>query len=207
MRIARSWLGLASFLLLWISLDADLGKVLAANDADHLECVLVAPSAPAMDERLKGEFERLTVGQLEDLAGSKNRTTASLAARTLAARYESGQGVTKDLEKAAQLYRQAAFVFPALTTVYSPGFGNVPGSTITVGGDGPLRVKDIPALQRLGEMYRDGIGVDRDSRQAKVLMDCAAKLAAAVRSPSPPKPLGPGQYRIPGLPRDLILKP
>ncbi len=205
LRVARSWLGVASLLLLCISLDADLGITLAANDADHLECVLVAPSAPAVEEWLKGEFERLTVGQLEGLAGSKIRTTASLAARTLAARYESGQGVTKDLEKAAQLYRQAAFVFPALTTVYSPGFGNVPGSTITVGGDGPLRVKDIAALRRLGEMYRDGIGVDQDSRQAKILLDCAAKLAAAVQSPPPPKPLAPGQYRIPGLPSDMIL--
>jgi hypothetical protein len=52
MRIARSWLEVASFLLLCISLDADLGIALAANDADHPECVLAASSTPAMDERL-----------------------------------------------------------------------------------------------------------------------------------------------------------
>jgi WD40 repeat protein len=205
LRIARSWLEVVSLLLLCISLDADLGMAVAANDADHLECVLATSADSARDERVKNILNGLTADQLEDLAGSKNPLTAKVAARILAARYESGQGVTKDLEKAAQIYRQAAFVFPALTTVYSPGFGNVPGSTITVGGDGPLRVKDIPALQRLGEMYRDGIGIDQDSRQAKVLLDCAAKLAAAIQSPPPPKPLGPGQYRVPGLPRDLIL--
>ena len=50
----------------------------------------------------------------------------------LGIRFEEGRGVPVDIERAAQLYRLAAADSPGEITVYQPGVGGAPGTTITV---------------------------------------------------------------------------
>ena len=50
----------------------------------------------------------------------------------LGIRFEEGRGVPVDIDRAAELYRLAAADSPDEMTVYQPGVGGAPGTTITV---------------------------------------------------------------------------
>lgn len=93
----------------------------------------------------------------------------------LAKRFEMGNGVSVDLERAANLYRSAASAIPAKTAIYSP--------PVKVGGSGSIFLYDNPnatgglaeARYRLGRMYLAGRGVPRDEARGKRLIEEAAR--------------------------------
>jgi hypothetical protein len=104
---------------------------------------------------------------LQSMASAGDR----VAARVLGERYQYGDGVPADLKQAASWYERAAFVSPTTSFVYMPGFGKTQGSVIpvTAGQTGP---GDPVALNRLGMLYRKGLGVRPDPARAETLLSC-----------------------------------
>jgi WD40 repeat protein len=151
-------------------------------DVDYLTCE--GPSQPPLPS---GLFDKIATDKLASEAFWETDSNAltRYRQRVLAERYENGVGTKRDLKQAIKHYRYAAFASGPSTAVYSPGFGSVPGS-VSVSSPGGKSAGDPIALRRLGEMYRDGIGMEADPKRGQILLDCAAKLTppAPARQPA-----------------------
>ena len=97
----------------------------------------------------------------------------------LGMRYETGEGLPLDARRAVRLYRQAAADVPPNTAIYSPpvkkgGTGQV--MLIPNGNAGPgLAI----AKYRLGRLYVEGRGVERNEEKGLELIEAAAALGDA----------------------------
>lgn len=140
-----------------------------ADEVDRFECASKQSAAFVPSNALV----KFTNAELEKLSSNADGSKGRAATRVLAERYERGVGVAADFGKALELYRRAAFVQPEIRGIYTPGFGSVAGSVTMVGSDAPITVGDSIALARLGELYRDGIGVPRDMKRAQAFHDCS----------------------------------
>lgn len=94
--------------------------------------------------------------------------------------YEAGSEVTADLKRAASLYRAASQPTSGTTYVYSPAVGKSLAQVLPVRA-GPDQPGLPEAMYRLGLMYRDGRGVQRDEERARRLI---AEATAAGFRPS-----------------------
>ena len=100
--------------------------------------------------------------------------------------YETGVGVPKDLARAASLYAQAAQSQPDTIALYSP--------PVTKGGAGQvIRVPNpnaspglAEAKYRLGRMYLEGRGVERDAERGLELIAEATKQGYRLPGRYPP---------------------
>lgn len=166
----------------------------ALANADRLNCGGPKVTLPAASTTL----DTISNEELKRRAESDSGPGGRLAARVLAERYEDGVSTPANPQQAAAYYEMAAFVAPQPYATYLPGFGGVPGSTVMVGGNGPATPGDIIAISRLAQMYREGVGVERNTARADRLSACVAKLAPAglpeSRMPKPivsPAPVAP----------------
>ena len=89
--------------------------------------------------------------------------------------YEDGVGVPADLGEAAKWYRRAAKGRSGTTYVYSAPVGDERYGRVLPVTTGP----DTPGLSeaqyRLGLLYRDGRGVDRNLKRARRWLERAAE--------------------------------
>ena len=93
----------------------------------------------------------------------------------LAKRYETGDGVARDVARAVELYERAAISVPANTAIYSP--------PVKLGGSGRMLSLPNPnagpgsaeAQYRLGRLLIEGRDVPRDVERGRSLIERAAK--------------------------------
>lgn len=93
----------------------------------------------------------------------------------LGKRYETGDGVARDVARAVELYERAAISVPANTAIYSP--------PVKLGGSSRMLFVPNPnagpgsaeAQYRLGRLLVDGAGVPRDVERGRSLIERAAK--------------------------------
>lgn len=93
----------------------------------------------------------------------------------LAKRFETGDGVARDLARAVKLYEQAATGVPTNTAIYSP--------PVKLGGSGRVILVPNPnagpgsaeAQYRLGRLLIEGRGVPRDAERGRSLIERSAK--------------------------------
>ncbi len=111
-----------------------------------------------------------SIADLKSLASSGDLA----AARVIGERYESGDGVSPNVQQAVLWYRQAAFKPPVTTTVYMPGYGKTPGATLPITA-GPATPGDLIAMADLGRLYLKGQGVPVDRARGDLLLACAAE--------------------------------
>lgn len=162
-----------------------------STDVDYLTCS-ARPYAPS---RLpSGLYDGVSLGKLKSdtFWETRNDMRALVRQRVIGERYERGDGVKPDVVEAISHYRRAAFTTSAGSVTYIPGLGGSAGS-VSVTGPGGKRAGDPVAIRRLGEMYRDDIGLPMDALRAKALLACAARLmpvTSVVTSPpaGPPMP-------------------
>lgn len=87
--------------------------------------------------------------------------------------YETGAGVPQDYARAAALYRAAARFTSGTTFIYSPPVGQSPGRVIPI-RTGTDQGGLAEAKYRLGLLYAQGLGVERDPDRARELLEEAA---------------------------------
>ncbi|TNE65489.1 MAG: hypothetical protein EP335_05525 [Alphaproteobacteria bacterium] len=87
--------------------------------------------------------------------------------------YENGMGTDVDLKAAAHYYKKAATPSSGQTYIYVPPAGHVDGYSMPV-TTGPATAGNAEAQYRLGLMYRDGRGVERDLKAARKYLEMAA---------------------------------
>jgi TPR repeat protein len=93
----------------------------------------------------------------------------------LAKRFETGDGVPRDPERAVALYERAATAVPLTTAIYSP--------PVTLGGRGQMLFLNNPnagpgsaeAQYRLGRMLIEGRGTSADPERGRGLIERAAR--------------------------------
>jgi len=157
----------------------------AANEARTLNCVN-SPFTQATMAIASSRLAPLSVDQLEALAKSKRGAPEErVALRALGERYQTGTGVERDLGKAADFYRRAAFVIPPTKATYVPGFGGMPGSTMVYDDGAGNTPGDLVAMNRLARMYLDGDGVKLDAENGQALLECSKKLATEIVPQTP----------------------
>lgn len=177
MKLGRHVAIVAGFVACGIGLSGCANR-LGFEDADRLACL--SPSV-AMAPVPSSAYAAVSLQELESLARSGDRNRLSLAAaRVLGERFEHGDNVPRDLNKALAWYRAAALILPDVHFIYMPGFGSVPGSVIAIGGAGPAMPGDPIAMQHFGELYRTGSGVPVNLDRANILLSCAAKSGVGV---------------------------
>jgi len=108
------------------------------------------------------------IGRLECAAAAGSKE-AQLA---LGKAYEKGDGILQDYKRAAKLYRMAGSPTSGTIYVYSPPVGKAPGQVLPLRA-GPDRPPLGEALYRLSELYRAGLGVERDVKKADQLVEAA----------------------------------
>ena len=154
---------------------------------DRLDCQPPRTAAPPPPP--SSDFDGMPTSKLEyDWKWNSHDTPeARVLGRVLGERKERNKESKEDLNRAIELFRIAAFVTPS-------DFEALPGRSRPVNnamphGNGapglmnyvpnglprPNRPGDTIAMQHLADMYRDGIGISQDAKQAKILTDCLAQ--------------------------------
>lgn len=100
------------------------------------------------------------------------------AARVMGERYEYGDGIGVDIDKAVKWYERGAIVKPPALSIFMPGYGKIPASFLTVNGQ-LSSAGDILAIAHLAFLYRTGEGIQADPVKANVLSSCVLTRAAS----------------------------
>jgi TPR repeat protein len=124
---------------------------------------------PAQTATPSSAYAARTIVDLKSLAYDGDRA----AARVLGERHEHGEGVPIDLKQAVRWYEQAAIIPPTVMTVWMPGYGKVPGTTLTI-PSGTTQAGDAIAMAHLGRLYMDGKALPFDESHGRTLLNCAA---------------------------------
>jgi TPR repeat protein len=119
-------------------------------------------------------YQANSIPELKDKAGAGDLA----AARVFGERYEHGNGVGTDIDKAVQCYQRAAIVLPETRIVIAPAVGESPSYVIPISA-GLSTPGDALALSRLAALYRQGRGVPFDCVQANKLSYCASTPGAS----------------------------
>lgn len=97
----------------------------------------------------------------------------------LASMYETGRGVNADLARAATLYEQAATEIPRTTTLYSPPVRRGGSGQLLLLNNRNARPASAEAQFRLGLMFIEGRGRERDDARGRYLIRLAAEAGHA----------------------------
>ncbi len=149
-----------------------------------LAAILACPPDQSANPPLSSSvYHDASIADLKTLASDGDLA----AARVIGERYETGEGVAADIKEAIGWYQRAAFKPPVVTTVYMPGYGKTPGSTIPI-TVGPATPGDLVAMAHLGRLYIIGRGLQVDDDRGQRLLACAA--AHGVATSADPAPRG-----------------
>jgi hypothetical protein len=143
-----------------------------------LAAILACPPDQAENPPLSSSvYHDDSIADLKTLASDGDLA----AARVIGERYETGDGVAADIKEAIGWYQRAAFKPPAITTVYMPGYGKTPGSTIPI-TVGPATPGDLVAMAHLAHLYLIGRGLPEDDARGQRLLACAAAHGVATNA-------------------------